>query len=302
MRDLRQLSKAALRMETSGLCSAVWTGDFGTGQPTGSGVWSDPGVNPCKLYGPLPSAGKTGDGLLNPPFKIGSVVNGDLGSEFILGKLVLSATTDLLPGQGYFVDKDFTLTLTSGTNASNVLNAELGVLNVWGPQTPPGTYYAWLQRAGHASVQAAAASLSGGSAETVSGVAGQFKFPTTPTAGQKNALPMTAYVASSGVTFTGSTAAGSPYITGVQSVSGGAANPLNDLQLGQVITGTGLPANAIIAGIDKQGSGWRITIGTNSAGNYAVNQNATANGSGVTFTVTSHVTANVFWPTLVKQN
>ena len=301
MRDLRQLSKAALLLERSGLCSAVWTGDFGAGQPTGSGVWSDPGVNPCKLYGPLPSAGKTGDGVLLPPFKIGSIANGDLGSEFVLGKLVLASATDLLPGQGYFWDKDFNLTLTSGTNGNNILNAEVGVLNVWGPQTPAGIYYAWIQRAGHASVLAAAASAATGSAETTA-VAGQFKFPTTPTASQKNALPMTAYTASSGVTFTGSTASGSPYITGVQSVSGGASNPLDDLQLGQVITGTGLPANSIIAAIDKQGSGWRITIGTNSAGNYAVNQNATANGTGVTFTVTSHVTANVFWPTLVKQN
>lgn len=301
MKDLRQLSKAALLMETSGLCSAVWTGDFGTGQPTGSGVWSDPGVNPCKLHGPLPAAGKTGDGVLNPPFRPGMVVNGDLGAEFVLGKLVLSGTTDLLPGQGYFLDKDFNLALTSGTNASNILNAEVGVLNVWAPQTPAGTYWAWIQRAGHASVQAAAASLATGSAETTA-TAGQFKFPTSPTASQKNALPMTAHNASSGVTFTGATATGSPYVTGVQSVSGGAANPLDDLQVGQVITGTGLPANAIIAAIDKQGSGWRVTIGTNTAGSYGVLQNATANGTGVTFTVTSHVTANVYWPTFVKQN
>ncbi len=301
MKDLRSNPKAHLFGETARLCSAVWQGDFGTGQPTGSGVWSDPGVNPCKLYGPLPTAGKTGDGVLNPPFRPGMVVNGDLGAEFILGKLVLASATDLLPGQGYFLDKDFTLTLTSGTNASNILNAEVGVLNVWGPQTPAGAYWAWIQRAGHASVIAAAASVATGSAETTA-VAGQFKFPASPTAAQKNALPMTAFNASSGVTFTGTTVNGSPYITAVQSVSGGAANPLDDLQVGQVITGTGLPANSIIASIDKQGSGWRITIGTNTAGSYSVVQNATANGTGVTFTVTSHVTANVFWPTFVKQN
>ena len=301
MKDLRSNPKAHVFGETARLCSAVWQGDFGTGQPTGSGVWSDPGVNPCKLYGPLPTAGKTGDGVLNPPFRPGMVVNGDLGAEFILGKLVLASATDLLPGQGYFLDKDFTLTLTSGTNASNILNAEVGVLNVWAPQTPAGTYWAWIQRAGHASVIAAAASVATGSAETTA-VAGQFKFPASPTAAQKTALPMTAFNASSGVTFTGTTVNGSPYITAVQSVSGGAANPLDDLQVGQVITGTGLPANSIIASIDKQGSGWRITIGTNTAGSYSVVQNATANGTGVTFTVTSHVTANVFWPTFVKQN
>lgn len=301
MRDLRQPSKAALLMGAGGLCQACWTGDFGTGQPTGSGVWSDPGVNPCKLYGPLPTAGTTGNGIPLPPYKLGMVVNGDLGGEFVLGKLTLGSTTDLLPGQGYFLDKDFNLTLTSGTNASNILNAEVGVLNVWGPQTPAGTYWAWIQRAGHCSVLASAASAATGSAETTA-TAGQFKFPTSPTASQKNALPMTAYNASSSVTFTGATSSGSPYITGVQSVSGGAANPLDDLQVGQVITGTGMPANAIIAAIDKQGSGWRITIGTNTAGSYSVVQNATANGTGVTFTVTSHLTANVYWPTFVKQN
>ena len=69
-----------------------------------------------------------------------------------------------------------------------------------------------------------------------------------------------------------------------------------------MITGTGLPANAIIAGLVKQGPTWAALIGTNTPGSYATNQNATASGSGVTFTVTSHLTANIYWPTLVKQN
>ena len=301
MRDLRHHPKAWLLTEGARLCDAVWQGDFGKGIATGSGVFSDPGGNPCLLYGPVPSAGVSGQGLIQPQFRVGMTLEGDLGAEFIYGKLVLGSTTDLLPGQGYFLDKDFNLTLMSGTNASNILNAEVGVLNVWSPNTPAGTYYAWLQRAGHASVQAAAASAATGSAETTT-TAGQFKFPTTPTAGQKNALPFTAYNASSGVTFTGNTTNGSPYITAVQSVSGGAANPLDDLQLGQAVTGTNLPANAIIAAIDKVGGTWRVSIGTNTAGSYNVLQNATGAAVGTTFTVTSHVTANVYWPTFVKQN
>jgi len=271
---------------------AVWQGDFGKGVPTGSGVWSDPGVNPCVLDGPVPAAGVSGQGLVFPKFKVGMIASGDLGAEFIYGKLVLGATTDLLPGQGYFLDKDFAATLISATNGNNTLNAEVGVLNVWGPSTPAGTYYGWFQRAGHASVSSVAGSVATGAAET-GAAAGQFKFPAAATVGQKSAGPMTAFVASSGVTFSGTTTNGSPYITAIAAIT--------DLQLGQVITGTGLPSNSIIAAIDKQANGWRVTIGTNTAGSYATTQNATASGT-ATFTVTSHVTANIFWPTLNKQN
>jgi hypothetical protein len=312
MKKLRYLSEAARfsGIELTGadpfldqlVMNLCWQGDFGKGIDTGSGIWSDPGANPCLLYGPATAAGVSNQGVPLPNWKPGMTVNGDGGSEFIYCKLVIaSANTDLLPGQGYFWDKDFTATLMSGTNASNILNAEVGVLNVWSPLTAAGTYYIWLQRAGHCSVQAAGSSAATGSAETT-GTAGQFKFPTSPTASQKNALPFTAYNASSSITFTGNTVNGSPYITNVVSVSGGAANPLDDIQLGQVITGTNLPSNAIIAAIDRQGSGWRITIGTNTAGSYATIQNCTGTANGTTFTVTSHVTANVFWPTFVKQN
>lgn len=278
-----------------GLCGVVWQGDFGKGISTGSGVWSDPGVNPCLLYGPQgTNNGTSGLGIPAQQWRLGMTVNGDYGSEFVYCKLVLTGTPDLLPGQGYFWDKDFNAALMSGTNATNILNAEVGVLNVWSPLTAAGTYFVWLQRAGHCSVQAAAASAATGSAETTA-TAGQFKFPTSPTASQKNALPMTAYTASSGTTFTGNTVNGSPYITSLSAIT--------DLQLGQVITGTNLPANAIIAAIDRQGSGaYRITIGTNTAGSYATLQNCSGTATGTTFTVTSHVVANVFWPTFVKQN
>lgn len=271
---------------------AVWQGGFGKNIATGSGVWSDPGVQPDVLYS-APST--TGTGQVQPQFRLGMVVTGDYGSEFVFAKLVLSGTTDLLPGQWYFLDKDFNATLFSGTNSNNTLNAEVGVLNVWGPNTAAGTYYCWLQRAGHASTQAAAGSVATGAAETTA-TAGQAKFPATATAAQKSVGPATAFVASSGTTFTGNTTNGSPYITGLSSIT--------DLQLGQVITGTNLPANAIIAAIDKLGAGgtYRVTIGTNTAGSYATTQNATGTATGTTFTVTSHVVANLYWPTLNKQN
>ena len=277
----------------------IFQGDFGKGISTGSGIWSDPGANPCVVYGPVPAAGVSGQGAINPQWRVGMAVNGDVGSEFVFAKLTLAAVTDLLPGQAYQLDANFNATLL--TTANSVLNAELVILNVWAPQTPVGAYYAFFQRAGRASVQAAAASIAGGQAETTT-TAGQLKFLTAHTAGTKSAQSDTAMLASSGVTFTGTTTSGSPYITNV--VSANALGGITDLQLGQVITGTNLPANSIISAIDKNGAGgtWRITIGTNTAGSYATLQNATGTASGTTFTVTSHVTANLYWGQLNAQN
>lgn len=280
---------------------AVFQGDFGVGVSTGSGVWSDTGANPCKVYGPYPAAGSTGNGYTYPPYRYGMVVNGDFGSEFIAAKLVLAAATDLIPGQGYFLNESFVATLLSTTNANNTLGNEVGVLNVWYPQCPAGTYLVWLQRAGRCSVKVDSASATG-QGETSATTAGSFKFPTSPTAGQKSISPTTALVAASGTTFTGNTVNGSPYITNVVTATATPINPIEDLQVGQVITGTGMPANAIIAAIDHVGTGWRVTIGTNTAGSYNVLQNATATNTGTTFTVTSHAVCNLYWPTLLKQN
>jgi hypothetical protein len=269
----------------------VYQGDFGKGVATGSGVWSDPGANPCILYGPQAAAGTSSNGVPLPNWRAGMVVSGDAGSEFVYAKLVLGGVTDLLPGQVYQLDKDYNATLL--TTANSVLNQEVVVLTVWAPQTQAGGYFGWFQRAGRASVQAAAASVATGFGETTA-TAGQLKFPAAPTAGQKSVSPTSAYQASSGVTFVGNTTAGSPTITGVASI--------NDLQLGQVITGANLPANAIIAAIRRSGAGWSLDIGTNTAGSYATLQNATGAAVGTTFTVTSHVTVNFDWPTLNKQN
>jgi hypothetical protein len=274
-----------------------WQGDFGKGVPTGSGVWSDPGANPCILYGPQPAAGVTDNGVPYPNYRLGMVINGDAGAEFVYCKLVLAAATDVLPGQAYQIDENYTATLL--LNSTSVLNENVVVLNVWSPQLAAGTYYGWFARAGNIAVQAAAGSVATGFGETTA-TAGQLKFPATHTAGMKSVSPTSAFQASSGITFTGNTATGSPYITNV--VSANANGAIADLQLGQVITGTGLPANAIIAAIDRQGTGWRVTIGTNTAGSYNVLQNATANGTAVTFTVTNMVIVNFDWPTMNVQN
>ena len=304
-RNLRSLylNSAAALVEANGVCELVWQGDFGKGQYTGSGIWSDPGANPCLIYGPAPAAGVSNQGVPQPQWRVGMTVNGDYGAEFVYAKLALAAITDLLPGQAYQLDKDFNATLM--TTANSVLNEQVVILNVWGPQTAIGTYYGWFQRAGRCAVQAVAGSIANGQAETTA-TAGSLKFTANGghTAGTKSIAPASSYVASSGITFTGNTTNGSPYITNVVSVSGGSAAPLTDLQVGQVITGANLPANSIIAAIDKQGAGgtWRITIGTNTAGSYATLQNATGTAAGTTFTVTSHVVADMNWASNSAQN
>lgn len=283
----------------AGVGELCWQGDFGKGISTGSGVFSEPGANPCLLYSATAATGSAGSGLINPQFRLGMVIGGDNGAEFIFCKLVLGSTTDLLPGQVYQWDENFLLTLL--TTSGGTINAEMGVLNVWAPATAAGSYYCWLQRAGHAAIQAAATSAQTAQAESTT-TAGQVLFKASHTVGSKSTDGITAFGGSSSITFTGTTTNGSPYITAVASqVSGGGGN-IADLTLGMVITGTNLPANAIIAGIDKVGGVWRILIGTNTGGSYNVTQNATGTASGTLFTVTSHVVANVFWPQLKTQN
>ena len=304
MRDLRNLTgRAALLAGVSdpALCSLVWQGDFGKGISTGSGIWSDPGVNPCILYTvPSTSAPTAGLGVPQPQFRVGMTTNGDYGAEFVYCKLVLAGVTDLLPGDCYFLDGNYNLTLLSTTNANNTIGAQVVVGQVFAPATAAGTYYLWGQRAGSAIVRAIAASVANGAGETNATTAGTMKFPASATAGQKSAGPAQGIVASSGLTFTATTVNGSPYLTSVVSASSGGG--VTDLVPGMTITGTGLPANACIAAIDKVGGQWRVSIGTATTGAQSTLQNATASGTAITMTVTTHVSAVLYWPTLNKQN
>lgn len=305
MRDLRKPIKAHLLGEAARLCSLTWQGDFGKGIATGSGVWSDPGANPCILYGPITQttsvdsfqAGYGSGAIPQVQWKPGVILSGDSGAEFVFCKLVLASATDLLPGQVYQWDENFNASLLA--TSGSVQQYEMGVLNVFSVQQAAGTYYGWFQRAGHAAVMAAASSIASAQAETTA-TGGTVKFLNSHTAGTKSTDGMTSFGASSSITFTGATVSGSPYITAVASAN--ANGGIADLQVGMTITGTGLPANACIAAIDKSGGQWRITIGTANAGQWNVIQNATANGTGVTFTVTSHLAANIYWPTLKTQN
>lgn len=270
---------------------AIWQGDFGTGQSTGSGVWGDPGANPCKAYGPIPAAGVSSQGIPQPQFRLGMVMSGDLGAEFVYGKLVLASVTDLTPGLAYQLDKDYNMTLL--TTSNSVLNEEVVFAQVWAPQLAAGTYYIWGQRAGRAAGQVAAASVATGFGETTA-TAGVLKYPASATAGSKSVSPSSSYLASAGFTFTCTTTSGSPTLTNVSSIL--------DLAPGAALAGTGIPANAIATNIRKTGNTWAIDMGTSGAGNLTTLQNATANGSAIVTTVTGILPINLDWPTLNKAN
>lgn len=258
---------------------------------TGSGIFSDPGADPAVIYGPVPAAGTTGTGVALPPMRLGTVLNGTDGSEFILAKLVLAAATDLLPGEFYTFDRDFLAVKL--TTALSVLNQEAGVAQVFANQQAAGTYYIWLGRAGHLPVRAAAASVAGGLAESTT-TAGVAKFPATATVTAYSISPTTVYVATAGFTFTATTTNGSPTLTNVSSIK--------DIALGATLAGTGLPANAIVAAIRQVGGAYVIDIGTSTTGALTTLQNCTATANTITITVTLTLPGNVFWPTLNKLN
>lgn len=258
---------------------------------TASGVFSDPGADPTVPYGPVPASGTTGNGIPFPPMRIGTVIQGSEGSEFILVKLVLASATDLYPGEVYQFDRDFLASKL--TTAAAVLNQEAGVAQVFANQLAAGTYYLWLGRAGHLPVRTLAGSVATGYGESTT-TAGTLKFPATATAAATSVNPCTGYLASAGFTFTASTTNGSPTLTNVSSTK--------DIALGASLAGTGLPSNAIVAAIRQVGGAFVIDIGTGTAGALTTLQNCTATGAPITITVTLTLPANVYWPTLNKLN
>jgi hypothetical protein len=259
----------------------------------GGGVFSDPGADPTVAYGPIPSVGTTGTGIPYPPYRLGSIVNGSEGSEFVFTKLILASATDMLPGEFYTYDRNY-LAVKLAT-ATSILNQEVGVALFFANQLAAGTYFVWLGRAGHLPVRAAAASLATGFGETTA-TAGVAKFPATPTVTAYSINPSSVYVASAGVTFTGNITNGSPTITNVSAAS------VADLALGQSIAGTGIPANANICAIRTAGGTYQLDIGTSTAAALTTLQNATATTLNLVITPTLTLPGNVYWPTLNKLN
>lgn len=259
-----------------------------TFQPSlGSGVTGEPGADVTRLFIPPQAGAPTGSGVPLAPGRPGTVMSGDNGTEFILGKLTLAAQTDLLFGQAYQLDKDYNATLL--TTAGAVLQEEAVFGQLFAPATPAGTYYLWLARAGHIGVQVATGSAAGGLLESTA-VAGQVKAPSTPTAGSKALLPAALLLASA--SFTGNTTTGSPTITGIAS--------LLDVNVGASISGAGIPVNAVIGNIRRQGGTFAVDMVSSTA--LTTPLAATATATGVAVTTSGVLPCVVSWPTLTKGN
>src|SRR5215472_16546894 len=96
-RDLRALPKAHLFDGSAGLCGLVFQGDFGKGISTGSGVFSEPGVNVYQLLGPVApgatsvmasAAGYGSAAIPQIPMRLGTVISGSEESEWVLCRYV----------------------------------------------------------------------------------------------------------------------------------------------------------------------------------------------------------------------
>lgn len=292
----------------SRLADVAFLGDFGKGVSTGSGLYSDPGGSVYQLFGPVApgatsvmpfAAGYGSNAIPQVPMRLGMPIDGSEGTEWILCRYVASSSPDLKPGMLWFIDENYTATLATGSN--KVLGAQTGVSYVFQTAPANGTYYLWLAVAGRLLIKDAGSSVATGSCDSTA-TAGSAKFTATHTTGQGTSSPFTAWGASSNITFKANTVSGSPYLTNVQSQISinGVVGGITDLIPGMTITGTGMPSNALIASIDQQGGLWRVTLGTDTSGNLFTPQNATANGTAVTFTVTSHVQALMYWPTVTN--
>jgi hypothetical protein len=249
-------------------------------------------------------AGYGSNAIPQVQFRVGTVSPGDYETEWVFCRLAVTGPVDYLPGQVFVVDENFNASLATTTTAATNKNLNVMVGYAYAPATATGTYYLWLARAGNLAVQAASSSLANGQAESTA-TGGQVKFLITHTSTSWTLSPLTAYGASSSITFKADTVNGSPILTNLTSqVTGplGATGGITDLLPGMVFTGTGAPANSIISAIDKGGPGgtYRAFIGTNTTGAMFTAQNATATGTQVTFTVTSHVAAKVMWPTVAN--
>lgn len=291
--DLRKPFKAHLFDRTSNFdCDLIWQGDFGQGAPTGSGVWGEPGCNPCLLSPALPSGGtanmKGGEGIPIRSFKLGTVVRGDYGTEFVYCRWVPGSTLDLLPGMVFQIDENFTASQL--TTAGLVLSGSAGVCMVFQPAVLAGTYFLWLAVRGNIGVRAAAASLASGVAESTA-TAGIPKFLITHTASSLTINGLIASAASSNITFKADTVNGSPVLSNISSQISleGAVGGITDLQLGATFTGTGAPANACLASLYRTGNTWAGMIGTATAGAQKTAQNASATNLQTTFTITTNV-------------
>jgi hypothetical protein len=146
------------------------------------------GANPTVLY----AAGTLGDGTVQPQFKLGAVAFGDSRSKFMFVKWAPGSTTSLSDGHVFVVDKDFTASLITTSNASR--GQYVGVGRVTSASNAAGTYYLWLQIEGGAPVQVVATTPLANTVMETTATAGVLGAPTSATASSKavNGITLTA--------------------------------------------------------------------------------------------------------------
>jgi hypothetical protein len=251
------------------------------------------GANPFAIEGPF---GATGTGIPAPNFTLGSISWGDSEAEWVYVKLTLSGTTTMQPGLWLQWDKDYNATLL--TTATAVVGLNCGT---WGGPVAPtlsggptatqslaaGVYYIWVQRAG----QAAAVVSTGVTASILvaetTATAGQLNVPASATATTKQITPVS--FAAANFTFTATTTNGSPVLTVLSGASSG-SGPF----LGAAVSGTGIPGSTTITGITYSPSGTVQSL--------TMNNNATANGTGITITAVGVLEVSLKWPYIAKVN
>lgn len=251
------------------------------------------GANPFAVEGPIVA----GSGILGPQFALGSLAWGPSEAEWVYCKLTLASTTTIQPGQWIQWDKDYNAILV--TTATAVIGSGIGVLNI-GTQAPTqaggpsgtvslaaGVYYVWVQRAGQApALMSGTVTANLVIAETTT-TAGTAAAPASATVGTKQITPVSFSAAN--FTFTATTTNGSNVLT----VLGGASNGSGPF-LGASISGTGIPGSTTITGVTYSPSGTVQSL--------TMNNNATANGSGITITATGVLEVRLAWPYIAKTN
>ena len=251
------------------------------------------GANVFNVEGPIVS----GSGQPGPQFALGALAWGEAEAEWVYCKLVLASTTTLQPGQFFQWDKDYNASLLTTSNAvigygvgvfsgaaqpSTITGGPIGTLSL-----AAGTYYIWIQRAGQAPALVSASTTANLVVAETTATAGQANVPASPTASTKQITPISFQAAN--FTFTATTVNGSNQLT----VLGG-ASPGSGPFLGASISGTGIAGSTTITGVSYAPNGVDYIL--------TMNNNATANGTGITITATGVLETRLMWPYIAKTN
>jgi len=138
--------------------------------------FSKPGANPYAIHSGVGEVSKV------PGFKLGDVLRGDAGAEFIFCKFTASGSTTLVDGSAFTVDKNFVATLLTTSNSP--FGSMVGIGRAAGVVADTVVVYLWLQIHGEANVLGKANAVAATSPET-SATAGAINAPASHTTGAK---------------------------------------------------------------------------------------------------------------------